>query len=66
MSKLDEIFDEMADYLPDECAGLNHNDLPETKAAVKALILDLIDEAESHNVTETGMGEELRHEIGQL
>lgn len=45
MSELDAILDRLRDYLPDECATLNHNDLPETKAELEQLITKARDEA---------------------
>lgn len=39
---LDEILDRIADYLPDSCSSLNHNDLPETKAAITQLVSDIV------------------------
>lgn len=32
-----KILDTLPDYLPDECATINHNDLPEILAALTAL-----------------------------
>lgn len=55
--ELDKILDTLSDYLPDDCFGLNHNDLPETKQAIEALIAlavqeARIDELEHINVSE--------------
>lgn len=44
---LDDILDRIADYLPDECASLNHNDLPETKQQILQTIDAAIKEAET-------------------
>lgn len=42
---LDDILDRIADYLPDECASLNHNDLPETKQQFQAYVTKQAEEA---------------------
>lgn len=36
--ELEEILDNLSFYLPDEVSNLNHNDLPETKAKLSALL----------------------------
>jgi hypothetical protein len=38
----------------------------EAKQQIKDLILELVDKAESHNVTEVGMGDELRKKVEEL
>ena len=49
-------------YVGDLCVG----NIAEVKERIKELVLEVVDEAESHNVTETGMGAEIRERIARL